>query len=497
MYECKIYVIIIELKLKYNLTGVIKEQKMDPSQIGILVAIIIMILMSGFFSASEMAFSTANKVRLRTLEADGNKSAARALGLLGRYKLLSTILIGNNIVNIAASTLATILFAGLIKNEQVAAVVSTAVVTVAVLIFGEITPKTLAKNFAEGFAMRVTPVLWFFIILLFPIDIILVPWKKLIGKIKNKKAAAITEDELITYVETAQNEGGIDAHESRLIRSAIEFEDLDVDEENESFDYISDLFLDNGFSRMPVFSKTIDSITGIIHEKDFYKLYRLPDDKRPASIKGIVQPVVCVSPSMKISTVLRMLQKAKIHMAIVVDEFGGTEGIVTLEDILEELVGEIYDEHDEVEVLSRKVGEDTYLVAGTHNLEDLFEEFGMNVREEFDSTTVGGWITEQLGKIPAAGEKYTYENLDVIVTKANNKRVLELKIKVNPVEEEEHESGFEKLLGAVRERDKDKEKDKEKTDDDDVEPALIGGNTETEDTPEIANEDENAVKKVD
>lgn len=483
---------------------------MDPSQIGILVAIIIMILMSGFFSASEMAFSTANKVRLRTLEADGNKSAARALGLLGRYdKLLSTILIGNNIVNIAASTLATILFAGLIKNEQVAAVVSTAVVTVAVLIFGEITPKTLAKNFAEGFAMRVTPVLWFFIILLFPIDIILVPWKKLIGKIKNKKAAAITEDELITYVETAQNEGGIDAHESRLIRSAIEFEDLDVDdimvprvnvvaiEENESFDYISDLFLDNGFSRMPVFSKTIDSITGIIHEKDFYKLYRLPDDKRPASIKGIVQPVVCVSPSMKISTVLRMLQKAKIHMAIVVDEFGGTEGIVTLEDILEELVGEIYDEHDEVEVLSRKVGEDTYLVAGTHNLEDLFEEFGMNVREEFDSTTVGGWITEQLGKIPAAGEKYTYENLDVIVTKANNKRVLELKIKVNPVEEEEHESGFEKLLGAVRERDKDKEKDKEKTDDDDVEPALIGGNTETEDTPEIANEDENAVKKVD
>lgn len=204
---------------------------MDPSQIGILVAIVLLILMSGFFSASEMAYSTVNKIRLRTLEADGNRAAKKVLRLLEHYdKLLSTILIGNNIVNIAASTLATILFAGLIKNEQAAAVVSTAAVTVAVLIFGEITPKTLAKNFAEGFAMRITPFLWFFIILLFPIDIILVPWKKLIGRIKNKKASGITEDELITYVETAQNEGGIDEHESRLIRSAIEFEDLDVDD---------------------------------------------------------------------------------------------------------------------------------------------------------------------------------------------------------------------------------------------------------------------------
>lgn len=461
---------------------------MDPSQIGILVAIILMIFMSGFFSASEMAYSTANKIRLRTLEADGNRSAKKVLHLLDRYdRLLSTILIGNNIVNIVASTLATILFAKLIASEQIAAVVSTAVITVAVLIFGEITPKTLAKNFAEGFAMKIWPILQFFMIILWPIDIILLPWKKLIGKIKNKNAAAITEDELITYVETAQNEGGIDEHESRLIRSAIEFEDLDVDdimvprvnvvavEENEVFDAIADLFLDNGFSRMPVYAKTIDSIIGIVHEKDFYKLYRLPDEKRPATVKSIVQPVVCVAPGMKISTVLRMLQKAKIHMAIVVDEFGGTEGIVTLEDILEELVGEIYDEHDEVEVLSRKVGEDTYLVSGTHNLEDLFEAFDMRVREEFDSTTVGGWVTEQLGKIPAAGEKCTYENLDIIVTKANAKRVLEVKIKVNPVAEEEHESGLEKLLGAVRERREERKEEAEHREDGEPEPVLIGG----------------------
>ncbi len=480
---------------------------MHPSQIGILVTVVVMILMSGFFSATEMAYSTANKIRLRTLEADGNRSAKKVLRLLDRYdRLLSTILIGNNIVNIAASTLATLLFASLIANEQLAAVVSTAVVTVAVLIFGEITPKTLAKNFAEGYAMRVWPFLWFFIILFFPIDILLVPWKRLIGKIKNKNAAAITEDELITYVETAQNEGGIDEHESRLIRSAIEFEDLDVDdimvprvnvvaiEEHETFDYIADLFLDNGFSRMPVFSKTIDSVIGIIHEKDFYKLYRMAEDKRPESVKSIVQPVVCVSPSMKISTVLRMLQKAKIHMAIVVDEFGGTEGIVTLEDILEELVGEIYDEHDEVEVLSRKVGDDTYLVTGTHNLEDLFEEFRMNVKEEFDSTTVGGWITEQLGKIPAAGEKYSFENLDIIVTKANNKRVLELKIKVNPVEEEEHESGLEKLLSAL-DREKEHAGEKKADRNEDVQPVLIGGNSDTQEESNETQEEEKSVKK--
>lgn len=480
---------------------------MHPYQIGILVAIILMIFMSGFFSASEMAYSTVNKIRLRTLEADGNRAAKKVLRLLDRYdRLLSTILIGNNIVNIVASTLGTILFAGLIQNEQGAAVVSTAVITVAVLIFGEITPKTLAKNFAEGFAMHTTHLLWFFMVLLFPIDILLLPWKKLIGKIKNKNAAAITEDELITYVETAQNEGGIDAHESRLIRSAIEFEDLDVDdimvprvnviavEENESIDTVAALFLDNGFSRMPVYSKTIDSIIGIVHEKDFYKMYSLPAGERPDSVKGLVQPVVCVAPAMKISTVLRMLQKAKIHMAIVVDEFGGTEGIVTLEDILEELVGEIYDEHDEVEELCRKVGDDTYLVSGTHNLQELFETFGMNVREEFDSTTVGGFITEQLGKMAAAGDTLQYENLDITVTKANNKRVLEVRIKVKPVEEEEHESGLEKLLNTVREK---REQNKEGAESEagreepqEPEPVLIGGNARGDEPQESALESE-------
>ena len=472
---------------------------MSGTQIGLLVAVILLVFLSGYFSASEMAFSTANKIKLRTLEANGNRSAKRVLKLLEGYdRLLSTILIGNNIVNITSASLCTMLFTSFMtERTDLAVTLSTIVLTVVVLILGEITPKTLAKNFAESFAMRTWGILYFFMILLFPIDIILVPWKKLIGKIKNKNAAAITEDDIITYVETAENEGGIDEHESQLIRSAIEFEDLDVDdvmvprvnvvaiEENENIEAIAELFFDNGFSRVPVFSKTIDSIIGIIHEKDFYKLYRLQGSERPETIKSIVQPVVCVSPSMKISKVLRMLQKAKIHMAIVVDEFGGTEGIVTLEDILEELVGEIYDEHDEVEVLSRKVGDDTYIVSGEHNLEQMFEEFDMNVREEFDSTTVGGWITESLGKIPSVGEKMTYENLDITVTRANNKRVLELKVKVNPVKEEK-ESGLEKFIGVF---DKDKGREDEGEDEaekEDAEPTLIGGDENTEDSGEDA-----------
>ena len=442
---------------------------MDPSQIGLLIAILLCVVLSGFFSASETAFSTVNKVRLRTLETNGSKSAKKVLRMTEGYdRLLSTILIGNNIVNIVAASLATVLFTGLMKSADLAVTVSTVALTVVVLIFGEICPKTLAKNFAEGFTMKTWPVMQFFIIILFPLDILLTPFKKLMGKIKSKKKNAITEDELITYVETAQSEGGIDEHESQLIRSAIEFEDLDVNdimvprvnvvaiEEHESLDAVAELFFDNGFSRLPVYAKTIDSVIGIIHEKDFYNLYRRPESKRPQTVKSIVQATICVSPSMKISTVLRMLQKSKIHMAIVVDEFGGTEGIVTLEDILEELVGEIYDEHDEVEVLSRKVGEDTYLVNGTHNLDELFEAFDMSVKEEFDSTTVGGWLIEQIGKIPAVGEQLTFQNLEITVTKANNKRVLECKVKVNPVEEEK-ESGLDKFLAGKSREDKDED----------------------------------------
>ena len=279
---------------------------------------------------------------------------------------------------------------------------------------------------------------------------------------KKKKEQTYTEDELITIVETAEEEGGIKQHESQLIRSAIEFEDLDVDdimvprvnvvaiEEGTALDDINEMFASSGFSRLPVYAKTVDSIIGVLHEKDFYQLLR----EGGSDIHEKISPCICVSLNMKISKVLRMLQKAKVHLAIVVDEFGGTAGIVTLEDILEELVGEIWDEHDEVEVLYKKIDDNTFLVQGNENLDDMFEELGVETREEFDSTSVGGWVTEQMEKIPVAGESFAFENLDIVVTKANARRVLEVKVKVNEKTEDEEDSGvLQKVIKRIEERD--------------------------------------------
>lgn len=437
---------------------------MAPQQIILLVVLAVLIALSAFFSASETAYSSCNKIRLKSLEQQGNKRAKRVLKQLEHYdKVISTVLVGNNIVNITMTSLATVLFVSLIRSEQLAVTLSTVIMTVLVLIFGEITPKTLAKENAEGLVMAVSPVIAFIMVILYPVNWLFSMWKKLMGKIfKKKKEQTFTEDELITIVETAHSEGGLDEHESQLIRSAIEFEDLDVDdimvprvnviaiEEKTSLEEIADVFSENGFSRLPVYSKTVDSVIGVIHEKDFYQLLR----ENKTDIHEKISPCICVSLNMKISKVLRMLQKAKVHMAIVVDEFGGTAGIVTLEDILEELVGEIWDEHDEVEVLYKKVDDNTFLVQGTENLEDMFEELGVDTREEFDSTSVGGWVTEQLQKIPLVGEKFSFENLDITVAKANAKRVLEVRVRVNEKKngEDEEISPLQKVIKRIEEK---------------------------------------------
>ena len=265
---------------------------------------------------------------------------------------------------------------------------------------------------------------------------------------KFKKTSTITEGELLTIVETAENEGELQEHESQLIRSAIEFEDLDVKdimiprinviavEENSDMESVYDKFVQHGFSRMPVYAENIDAVVGIIHEKDFYAL--LHDGGK--DIKSIIQSSVCVSSSMKISTVLRMLQKAKVHMAIVVDEFGGTEGIVTLEDILEELVGEIYDEHDEIEILFKKVDDKTFIVSGDENVEDMYEKLDLSAPDDTESTTVSGYITELMDKIPQTGEKLTLKDIEIEVTKASAKHVQEVKVTLLENEEEEKNS---------------------------------------------------------
>ena len=412
---------------------------MEGYQIGLLVVMIVLVLFSGFFSGSEMAFASVNKVRLMNMHQNGNKRAGKVLKLSENFdKVLSTILVGNNIVNISSTAIATLFFGSLIVDDPgLSTTISTIVMTVVVLIFGEITPKLIAKEKPEVFAILFYPLLWLFIVILYPITAVFSGLKWVIRKmLKVKKTSTVTEDELITIVETAEEEGELDEHESQLIRSAIEFEDLDVRdvmiprvnviavEEKSDMETIYSKFVEHGFSRMPVYSETIDAVVGVIHEKDFFACMHDGGE----NIAGIIQNSVVVSSSMKISTVLRMLQKEKVHMAIVIDEFGGTEGIVTLEDILEELVGEIYDEHDEVEELFMKVDENVFIVSGDENVEDMYEKLELTLPEDIESTTVNGFVTEKMDKIPVNGEKLELVDMDIEILQASERHIEEVKI---------------------------------------------------------------------
>lgn len=420
---------------------------MSSTSVTLIAVIAVLVMMSAYFSATETAFSSLNKIRLKSLANNGNKRAAHALSLLENYdKLLSTILIGNNIVNIASASIATVLFVEQFRLGNSGVTVSTVVMTVVVLIFGEISPKSLAKESPKRFAMFSTPFLSFFVKLLTPLNFLFQQWKKLLNKLfKAEDDRGITEEELITIVDEAENEGGIDEHESELIRSAIEFNDLEVEEiltprvdvvaveENDPMDKIADAFRTNGLSRLPVYRETIDNIIGIIHEKDFYaQLYQNRNEIAP-----IIKTAVCATTSMPVSKLLRLLQGSKTHMAIVIDEFGGTAGIVTLEDILEELVGEIWDEHDEVVEEFKKNPDGSYLVSCSADLEDMFELLGLS--EEVDTSTVSGWVIDELGGVPKVGDNFTYENLHVTVTRTDFRRVLEIRVELLPEQEEDSE----------------------------------------------------------
>ena len=410
------------------------------------LALVLCIVLSGLFSAMETAYSTASKVRLTTMSDEGDKKAGKVLKLLNNYeKVLFTVLVGNNIVNIIATTLATLLFIAMMGD--IGATVSTIVITVVVLLFGEISPKMLAKQHPEGFAKNVYGFLRVCMFILTPITFILDGWKWLLSKIfRFPQTASFSEEELITIVETAENEGQLEKHESELIRSAIEFEDLDVRDimvprvnveavpEDATMEEIYKVFVESGYSRLPVYRDDIDTIVGILHEKDFSVL--LHDGG--TDIKPLIKKCIYLTQSIKISTALGMLQKEKIHMAIVVDEFGGTDGIVTLEDILEELVGEIYDEHDSEEEQIKKIDDHTYIIKGDENFEEMLEELDVkSPDEETEETTVGGFVSEQLDRMPAPGDKLTVDGMEMEVIKATDKKVDEIKVTVLPSQDED------------------------------------------------------------
>ena len=417
--------------------------------IGLLIAILVLVLMSGFFSSTETAFSCSNKIKLRALASNGNKRAKRVLDLTeNNYdRFISSVLIGNNIVNLSATTLATLMFAKLIADASTSAIVSTIVMTVGVLIFGEITPKFIAKAYPEKVSIAFYPIITFFIYLFYPLNLIFSCWKWLLSKIfRFKNEDVVTEDEIMTIVEEAEEDGTLKEEETELIRSVIEFDDLEVGdilvprvnivgiEIGSSMDAIKEIFLNEGYSRIPVYRESVDTIIGTIHEKDFFKAYM----HGKKGIDGILQNAYYTTEHVKISNLLKELQKKKVHLAVVLDEYGGTLGIVTLEDILEELVGEIWDEHDEEINYFKQLSEKIFVVDGNAPMNDVLEFFEIeNKEDDFEANTLSGFVIEQLEEIPRTGAKLTYKNLEMEVMKSTVRKVQQVKITVNEITEEE------------------------------------------------------------
>ena len=413
-----------------------------------IIAIAVLVILSAYFSATETAFTSANRIRLKSLAGDGNKKAKDVLDLSENYdSLLSTILVGNNIVNIAMSSLATVFFMQL--YPKYGATIATAVITVVVLVFGEISPKSVAKEKAEEFAMISAPLIRIIMVILTPVNWIFSQWKKLLAKLFDVDGARpITEDELLTIVEEAETEGGIDEGQSELIQNAIEFNereawdvltprvDIEAIEADEDKEEIAKLFMETGFSRLPVYEDDMDNILGVLNQKDFHNYIRNTD----LPVSAYVKPVIFVAGSMKISQLLKRLQTAKAHIAIIVDEYGGTSGLVTMEDIIEELIGEIYDEHDGDQLQDIVQQQDgSYRVLCGSSVDKMFDYF--DVDEDLDCNTVNGWVVLQLDKLPSVGDHFVYEadfkRFEVTVTKADERKALEINMTVTELETEE------------------------------------------------------------
>lgn len=410
----------------------------------ILIVLAVLVLSYSFFSASETSFSSLNRVKIKALANSGNKKAIATLKLDEEFsKLLTTILIGNTIVNVVAASLATEFFINLLGNNGVA--VSSVVMTLVVMTIGEILPKTFAKHMPEKFALSVTPILKLLVFIFTPLTFIFNFFEKILNKSFEDADETYSTEEFITMVEEANEEGDMEDHEAKIITNALEFNDLDVGEiytprtelvsidiDKDSIEDIEVMYRDSGYSRLPVYQGSIDNLIGVLHEKDFY--YHLFYEKS-TDIRSILKDVIYTSPQVKISSLLKQFQKSKSHMAVVCDEYGGTDGIITMEDILEELVGEIYDEHDEVIEYYTKIADNVYLVKGDLDIEDLFEHYGIESDEEFEFNTTSAWVIDNFDRIPKAGESFDYKNMHIEVTDADEKKINEIKITFTDKEE--------------------------------------------------------------
>lgn len=397
-----------------------------------ILLIFLFLFFSSFFSATETAFSSLNRTKLHSLAEKGIKRAEKAAVLHEKYeKLLTTVLIGNNIVNIAMSSIATVMFVKLLG--EVGATVSTVVITLLVLIFGEITPKCIAKKFPEKFAIAVTPVISFFVVFLTPLSFLFSLWNSLIALIvrDGENGRKLSQEELLLLVDEVENEGTLDNSESTLVKNAIEFSEIRAGdilthrtnlvaiELNDSRDNIEKTFENAGYSRLPVYEESIDNIVGVLNIRDFF----FNDGK---CIGEIIDKPIFILETEKIDDVLALLQREKASLAIVLDEYGGTVGIVTVEDIIEELVGEIWDEHDEITEEIRQNPDGTYSSDGGASLDDLAEK--LDCTFDTESVSVGGFVTEIMGHIPSVGESVVHMGYCFLVTEADGKKVLSVNI---------------------------------------------------------------------
>ena len=399
-----------------------------------IVIMAVCLALSAYCSATETAFSSANTTRLRTLAEKGSGNAALALKLLEQYdRLLSTILIGNNIVNIATASIGTVLFVR--HYGDAGATISTVVVTVVVLIFGEISPKSIAKDCAEKCAMLSAPILRVLIWALMPLNLLFSLWKKLLAKVfRLNTDSKMSQEELLMLVDEVQQDGSIDRDEGELLKNAIGFSEQEAQDilihrvnlaalpVTASKEEVAALFTQTKYSRLLIYQDSIDHILGTVHQKDFYVGCGVTDQP----LSDIISPPVFALENEPIRALLKKLQQAKTHVAVVVDEYGGTCGIVTMEDILEELVGEIWDEHDEEEVFLRKIAPDTWLVDAGMDFDDFAEFFQLKTDSEMVS--VSGWVMEQFGRVPEAGDSFVFENLTVRVTRVENHRIEEIQV---------------------------------------------------------------------
>ena len=422
---------------------------MDPDSLFSLLLIAMMILWGMYFSAAETAFSALNRIRIKNMAEEGSRRAALVLKLHEDFdNLLSTLLVLNNVVTLIAAALSTLLFVQ--HFGDIGATLSTIVLTIIVVFFGDITPKSLAKESPERFAMFCAPLIHVLMVMNTPVNFIFAQWKIILSRVFNTTSDdRMTEEELYSIVEEAQNDGVIDENDKQLIENAIEFNEkkaLDIltpridiagISVDSSVDEIAQMFIETEFSRLPVYSDTIDHIVGVVHMRDFFN-YIIKKEVKPLS--EIFSPPLFVAPSMKMSDLFKEFQEQKSHMAVVTDEYGGTAGIVTMEDILEELVGDIWDESDEIIVEFEQIDNNQYKVICSAYVKDLFSFFQLSDDTEAESTSVSGWIMDMLGKMPEKGDTFTFEKLSVIVHKIEQRRVLECIITVNDKYEQEKQS---------------------------------------------------------